>query len=226
MYVEYAKGFKSGGYNYDDFDITTVRYDAEDSDTLTLGFRHTNDTWQLNTSLYASKVKNQQVETIRSDLSSYVDNAKDAMIYGLEIQGNYTLTSNWQASGALALTDATYGEFTSKGVDYTGNQLLYTPKYALRLSSQYFLYSHYFIDVAMQVDGKRYFDKENSQAQDAYALLDLSFGYEHENLSWRIYGTNITDERYYNHIATAGDQIAYNYGEPRRVGVRLTYTFD
>lgn len=60
----------------------------------------------------------------------------------------------------------------------------------------------------------------------AYTLLDARIGIESEN-GWRLslYGRNLTDEYYWNSVASAGDGAVRFTGEPRTFGASFSMRF-
>ncbi len=227
IFIQYAQGFKSGGYSYDDYDPQTVAYEPEDSKTVELGMSlQWGRSLFLSGSFYATRVDNLQVETTRPDFSSYIDNSSKAEICGLESELHYLLSEHWTLESGLALTRSEFREYISHGVDYSGNTLIHVPKYTVHLGTHYDLNDRYYINASVKSNGKTYFDKANTLSQSSYAVADAKIGYASKPFEWSIYAKNIFDKRYLTHAISKGDESAYNFGEPRRIGLNLTYYFD
>ena len=166
-----------------------------------------------------------QVETIRPDITSYVDNAAKAEIYGFESELHYALTDGFKIYSSIGLVQAKFKDYVSNNVDYSGNKLLNVPEYTCELGSEYDFMKKYYFYTALKSNGKTYFDKANSVSQSPYAYVNAKIGFRSKKLLWSIYARNIFDKRYLNYVVSAGGLNAYNFGEPRRFGVSLTYNF-
>lgn len=226
VYFTYSRGFKSGGYSYDDYNISTAAYEPEDSDTLELGYAAAlHDGLIFSASLYATRIDNLQVEIIHPDLSSSIDNSAKADIYGLEAQLQYALTPEWSMQSALAFTRARYREYASNGVDYSGSHIINVPDFTFFIGSRYDFNRAFFLNASLRSHGRTYFDKANALSQSSYTLADIMVGYHADGFSCNLYLKNAFDKRYFNNIAATGEEFAYNFGEPRRIGVNLRYAF-
>lgn len=226
IFFQYAQGFKNGGYNYDEYTPTAPAYDSEESQTLELGFNsNANSSLSINGSLYATFVKRLQVETINPDISTYVDNADKANIYGFEGEARYAVNDNFNIHTSISIIEAKFEEYISNNTDYSGNNLIKIPKYTLALGSEYYFIKHYYLSGVLKSNGKTYFDKANSVSESSYAYADAKIGFKSKKLSWSIYANNIFDRQYLNYIVSAQGLNAYNFGEPRRIGASLSYSF-
>lgn len=226
IFVQYAKGFKNGGYSYDDYDPATLSYDPEESETLELGFNAKfKNSLNISATLYATHVEKLQVETIRSDLSSYIDNAAKANIYGFESELRYIVTQNLNLHSGVGFMHAKFDDYISNSNDYSKNQLINVPKYTFQIGSEYNFNKNYYLDLILKSNGKTYFDKANSISESSYAYIDTKVGFKSKKLSWNIYVKNLFDRRYLNYVVSAEGFNAYNFGEPRRIGASMTYHF-
>ncbi len=226
IFLQYAEAFKNGGYSYDDYDIKTLSYDPEESKTLELGF---NTKWKnslnLSATLYATHVDKLQVETIRSDLSSYIDNAAKADIYGIESELRYLFTNNFGVHSGVGFIHSKFDDYISNSNNYSGNQLINVPQHTFQFGSQYNFSKNYYLDLVLKSNGKTYFDKANTVSESSYSYVDTKIGYKSKKFSWNVYIHNLFDKRYLNYIIAAEGFNAYNFGEPRRIGASLKYDF-
>jgi len=226
LFFQYAQGFKNGGYNYDDYTPNAPTYEPERSETYEVGLNlQPYKSLAINSSFYKTNVKDLQVETIRSDITSYVENADKARIYGFENKVDYALTDNLNLHGSVSLIDAKFQNYVSSNVDYSGNRLLNVPRYTSEIGSQYNFTKNYYSYIALKSQGRTYFDKANSVEQSAYSYVNTKFGFKSKKLTWEFYIRNLLDKKYLNYAVSAGNVNAYNFGEPRRLGVSLTYNF-
>ncbi len=226
IFLQYAEAFKNGGYSYDDYDIKTLSYDPEESKTLELGF---NTKWKnslnLSATLYATHVDKLQVETIRSDLSSYIDNAAKADIYGIESELRYLFNNNFSVHSCVGFIHSKFDDYISNSNNYSGNQLINVPQHTFQFGSEFSFSKNYYLDLVLKSNGKTYFDKANTVSESSYTYVDTKMGYKSKKFSWNVYIHNLFDKRYLNYIIAAEGFNAYNFGEPRRIGVSLKYDF-
>ncbi|OHE11670.1 MAG: hypothetical protein A3J96_04370 [Sulfurimonas sp. RIFOXYC2_FULL_36_7] len=226
IFLQYAEGFKNGGYSYDDYDIRTLSYDPDESKTLELGFSTKwKNSLNLNATLYATHVDKLQVETIRSDLSSYIDNAAKANIYGLESELRYLFNNNFSVHSGVGFIHSKFDDYISNSNNYSGNQLINVPQHTFQFGSEFSFSKNYYLDLVLKSNGKTYFDKANTVSESSYTYVDTKMGYKSKKFSWNVYIHNLFDKRYLNYIIAAEGFNAYNFGEPRRIGVSLKYDF-
>jgi outer membrane receptor protein involved in Fe transport len=100
------------------------------------------------------------------------------------------------------------------------------PEYDLGLFLEYRNQLGIFARAEMQHVGSYYFDRANTQEQDAYSLYNMKIGYERNK--WDIYlsAKNLTDEQYFLETcedATLGWVGAT--GAPRTIGLIFNYRF-
>lgn len=221
IFIQYAQGFKNGGYSYDDYDPATISYKPEES-----GFNSRyKDSLNISATLYATHVDNLQVETIRGNLSSYIDNAAKADIYGFESELRYIFNNKLSVHTGIGFMHSKFDDYISGGNDYSGNQLINVPKYTFQVGSEYKFNKNYYFNCVLKSNGKTYFDKANSVYESSYFYIDTKIGFKSKNLSWDIYVNNLFDKRYLNYIVAIEGFDSYNFGEPRRIGASLTYSF-
>jgi iron complex outermembrane receptor protein len=154
-----------------------------------------------------------------------VDNATKANIYGAEAEMRYAVNNHFNIHSSLGVIEAKFKEYVSNNTDYSGNKLIKVPEYTFVLGSEYDFYQNYYINGMLKSNGKTYFDKANSVSKSHYETVDAKIGFRSKNLSWYIYANNIFDKRYLNFVVSAQGLKAYNFGEPRRIGASMTYSF-
>jgi iron complex outermembrane receptor protein len=138
LYVAYAEGFKSGGFNSVDdqnpdfvrdengnFDTTQpirdvpgpgFEYDDENASSLEIGGKHRlmDGRMQLNWAAYDSTYENLQVSTF-AGLGFIVANAAEATIRGFEFDVNFQATENLRVALAMGFNDGKYDSFPGAG---------------------------------------------------------------------------------------------------------------
>jgi outer membrane receptor protein involved in Fe transport len=138
LYIAYAEGFKSGGFNSVDdqnpdfvrdengnFDTTQpirdvpgpgFEYDDENAKSLEIGGKHRlmDGRMQLNWAAYDSTYENLQVSTFVG-LGFIVANAAEATIRGFEFDLNFQATENLRLALAMGFNDGKYDSFPGAG---------------------------------------------------------------------------------------------------------------
>ena len=254
FYASYGQGFKSGGFDMRGDAIltpTTVNgYEPETIDSWELGMKSAflDNTLFLNLAGFFSNYKDQQVTiqvpALPSGITSFVDNAGKAEIYGFELETRMVPSRHFSASLVLGYTHADYKEFLTYigggttpvdvadqrafqntpewtanasatwSEDLAGGTIAFTPAVSLRSDTQMFEIATPALD------------------QDGYALVDASLNWTSEGGRYRIgvAGRNLTDTRYrvggYNFPgALTGNSVIGYYGPPRTVTGTLEVRF-
>ena len=131
LYVSYAEGFKSGGFNSVDDqnpvflpDGTILRdqpglgfeYDDETAWSIEVGGKHTllDGSMRLNWNYFYSEYDDQQVSTFVG-LGFVVANAASTEISGFEVDAAWQATDKLRFNLALGYVSGEYGEFTGAG---------------------------------------------------------------------------------------------------------------
>jgi len=138
LYIAYAEGFKSGGFNsVDDQNPDFVRteaglldttqpirnvpgpgfeYDDENASSWEVGGKHRlmDGRMQLNWSAFNSTYEDLQVTTF-AGLGFIVANAAEATIQGFEFDVNYQATENLRLALAMGFNDGSYDSFPGAG---------------------------------------------------------------------------------------------------------------
>ena len=254
FYASYGQGFKSGGFDMRGDAIltpTTVNgYEPETIDSWELGMKGAllENSLFVNLAGFFSNYKDQQVTiqvpALPSGITSFVDNAGKAEIYGFELETRMVPSRHFSASLVLGYTHADYKEFLTYigggttpvdvadqrafqntpewtanasatwSEDLAGGTIAFTPAVSLRSDIQMFEIATPALD------------------QDGYALVEASLNWTSEGGHYRIgvAGRNLTDTRYrvggYNFPgALTGNSVIGYYGPPRTVTGTLEVRF-
>jgi iron complex outermembrane receptor protein len=254
FYASYGQGFKSGGFDMRGDAIltpTTVDgYEPETIDSWELGMKGAflQNTLFVNLAGFFSNYKDQQVTiqvpALPSGITSFVDNAGKAEIYGFELETRMVPSRHFSASVVLGYTHADYKEFltfigggttpvdvadqrafqntpewtanasATWSEDLAGGTIAFTPSVSLRSDTQMFEIATPALD------------------QDGYALVDAALNWTSDGGRYRIgvAGRNLTDARYrvggYNFPgALTGNSVIGYYGPPRTVTGTLEVRF-
>ncbi|WP_168072258.1 TonB-dependent receptor [Caulobacter sp. SSI4214] len=249
-YVQYSKGFKSGGENLEGGDGGAVGalglYRPEGIDAYEVGLKSRLFDRRViaNFAAFYYDYSGLQVTITKPPTTTVVQNA-DAKIYGLEGEFSWSLTESLKLDGSATLTHARFNGFSgyddaqpSLGVqNLDGKPLPHAPDFTARLGGEYridlgegFLSTltvrgdvSYSDDVVL-----RYFGTAND-TQKAYWLSSVSAKLSDANrlTELRLYVNNLGDKIYKQNVTYIGAIGAYmgNYAAPRTWGVQLSRKF-
>ncbi|MFN3945949.1 MAG: TonB-dependent receptor [Allosphingosinicella sp.] len=244
LYASYSKGYKSGGFDMRGDAFLTPQtvngYDPETVDAYEVGLK----TYGFGRSLYLSLAafysdyRNQQVTTQvvapGPSVASFVDNAGDSRVYGLEAEWRALISDNFSVSGMFGYTNAKFRRFTTfdlatnRFIDVADQRVFQnTPKFTFAVSPTV---SANLAGGTIAFTPSMSFRSEYSQFEipnplldeDGYVLVDASIVWTSpdQRLQISAHGRNLLDERYkiggYNFPgALFGNSIIGFYGPPR-----------
>ena len=110
-YAKYSTGFKSGGWSPDAFSGTAVflPVDEETLDSFEVGIKSDwNDTVRLNVAAFFNQYEGLQIGATVPGLGFTRFNVDETEIAGIEVEGVWQVTENFQINGNLGLLDAEY----------------------------------------------------------------------------------------------------------------------
>ncbi|WP_292053555.1 MULTISPECIES: TonB-dependent receptor plug domain-containing protein [unclassified Brevundimonas] len=143
----------------------------------------------------------------------YYENIQKTEAQGIEVTGAFDVTSALRIAANYTWTDAINASGASKG-----KRLTQRPEHMANLSADYAFASGLKTGVAVRYAGKAFANAANSDALDAYTLVDLRASYP-VNDTLEVYGRieNLFDEQY---------QVVRGYGTADRSvygGVRIRF---
>ena len=123
-------------------------------------------------------------------------------------------------------------DFVGQPLDFSGKEFNYAPPWSANIDAEYEFQTsgsvRPFIGGSVTYRDNTFADlgEPASFAMPSYTLLDARVGLISDN-GWRlsIYGRNLTDEYYWNSVASAGDGAVRFTGEPRTFGVSFSFRY-
>jgi len=123
-------------------------------------------------------------------------------------------------------------DFAGQPLDFSGKEFNYAPPWSANFDAEYEFQSggnvRPFIGGSITYRDNTFADlgEPANFAMPSYTLLDARLGLISDN-GWRlsIYGRNLTDEYYWNSVASAGDGAVRFTGEPRTFGASFSYRY-
>jgi len=255
LYASWGKGFKSGGFDMRGdgyiFPGTVDGYEPETVETTELGVKTSlaDDRVRINAAVFSSDYKDQQITSqfaVGAAIVSFVDNAGQSSIDGVEIETSIAFTDSLSASLQVGYIDAQFDEFVTfnpaTGLrENLADQRAFqnTPEFTGSLSLNW---NHSFGDRGVLTivpavsfrDDYQLFEAANPAIdQKAYELYDLTATWTAADgkLSVSASGRNLGDERYRvgGYVfpgALFGNVQNGFYGPPRTYTLSLAYRFE
>lgn len=230
--LTWQRGYRSGGVN-----IRTAAqhnaYDPEYTSTYELAYRGTFLDQRLRTSanLYHTNWKDQQATFLDANDNRQVANAAKSRLIGLELAADYLLTSQLRLTAGASWNDTKYESFVTDGIDYSGEDFLFAPKYTASVGANYTFGNKLMLgsDVTYQSGSNSAFvTNDDSQVigkrrSDDVVLVNLNAEYPlTRSVTLKGYVHNLFDERYITNNQAAD---LLDVGAPLTVGMAARYDF-
>jgi iron complex outermembrane receptor protein len=255
IYVSYARGFTSGGFDGRPINNIGVpnAFKPETLDSYEAGFKLDllDQRLRVNGAAYTARYKDLQVSNNRVDPVTAIPvsvtvNAGEGKIDGFEVEAIAIPVPNLEVSAALSYTNNRFTEVPPGNPFPVTDRPPNVPKWIASVGAQYrFEFAGGAsltprIDIAHQgkyfneiANGGVFFGQttrtEFVSAEDGYTLLNARLTYETADRLWRVsaFGTNLTDERYrVAGFTNAG--FGYTiayYGPPIEWGITVSRSF-
>ena len=226
VYALVAHGYKPGGYNTVNLltpDIPPLpaigfpglsgtgprpasdfQYERESVLSYEIGSKNRffEDRLELNAAVYYQDWRNKQVQELnRATYVTDTGNADRAYSYGFEADLRFEATHDLILSGGLLLGRSQYEDYVYRqGPQLKGNQIDFFSKFQGNLSATWYVPifdRRLSITSVFRYRSRQYFDPLNTLSQPGFSLLDASLNYDfNERIALRIWGKNLSDERY------------------------------
>jgi iron complex outermembrane receptor protein len=246
-YLSYSQGFKSGGYNYPASLNPVLGPETLDSYEIGLKSDLLEKRLRVNSALFFYDFKDLQVTRGGAGAFLTTENAADANVRGLEIEADFAVTQDLVLTAAVAWVDSQYSDYTAGvlvpltvppygsvplpgGFDARGRSLLRSPKEAAHVGVRYEWTLAEGGRLPLSIDyaykGDYYFDfsavpETDWLKQDAYGVLNARIAYAASGDKWEVglWGTNLTDEDYYEDAVVISVSSRVSYADPRMYGI-------
>lgn len=247
VYLRYAEGFRSGGYDGQASSAASaaVPYKSEQLDSYEIGMksRWLDERLELNLAAFYSDYTDMQLTSFTGTVSATL-NAGKARIDGAELEAVALLTERLRANLSLAYLHYEFDKFDLGPVigDVSDRaRLNNAPRSSANLSLDYDFPSFGFGEMSLHLN-YNYQDKAEAIAIKANGsapnsqlssrgLLDarltlskLAIGQRSE-MQFALWGMNLTDKEYYDNVVDFGGFRSGTLGWPRTYGANLSITF-
>ncbi len=243
LYLKYARGSKSGGFNADYLSGTRAlpeQFDQETVNSYEAGFK--TELWdrrlRLDAALFLADYRDYQVtQSVRQGalIIPSMTNAGRVRTYGPELSATAQPVAGLRLNLEGAWLHAEYERFKDGGgigVDYTGNRNEYAPKVNVAASARYQRVTPWtgaaqaFIAAALSYRGSEFADASN---QDKFfiakrTLVNAQAGLAQAGGAWQVelFSENLFDEHYDDSLQTGTLGTLFGRrGTPRTYGMQV-----
>ena len=246
-YLSYARGFKTGGYNYPASVNPVLNPETLDSYEIGINTDLASERLRLRATLFHYDFENLQVSRGGPGAFITTENAASATARGLEVDVSAAVTAALSLEAGVALIDSEYSDYIAGvlvplavppygsaplagGLDVRGRSLLRSPDEAAYVGIRYELALARGARLPVSIDysykGDYYFDfspvaETEWLKQDAYDVLNARVAYASGNGAWEIgvWCTNLTDSSYYEDAVVQSASSRVSYADPRTYGI-------
>lgn len=244
-YASYSRGFKSGVFNA--VAATTPVVKPETLDTAELGMKSEflNRALRLNSSLFYNKFTDIQVQVsipggtalqnaaagksrgAEAELQAALGKGFEVGLSAAYLKSEYTSFANAQFYTPVATVPpatSPSGAYTVSIGNATGNELISAPPATANVNLQYSLPTaagDFKGAMVFAYSTGFYFDSQNRLAQPAHTDVNVTLSWMDPSKHWgvRLWGKNLTDQRYYSTI------VPQAFGDTATPAAPLTFGF-
>lgn len=240
LYLTYAEGFRSGGFNAPGTEIAPFTgepiadsvYEQEESRNLEAGFK---TVWPaanliLNGAVFVAEADDLQTFNFNGAVNAQIVNNIDAVdISGAEVEFTWLAATGFSVHGGVGWNEAEIVEYAANPLA-VGNQVPYTAKLTSNLGWQLERSLSATVDLTARLDwerrGKTWFHEGGTivgvPVREPLDLVVARLAFRRSAWSFAFWGKNLLDEQYYEEVVAPD----YNYqGRPRSYGVEFSYDF-
>lgn len=226
LFTSYSRGYLAGGHNFFATSGTPDqnRFGPQISDNYELGLYETKTNLRYGATLFYMNIKDIHMYKSLPNGVYFVSNAGKANSHGLEFEISYYADNGLDLSASLGVNKTKYRQNETKGAK--GKKIENTPEFNANLGIGYTHSSGIYARADIHGVGTTCYDSLNQNRQKAYAIANLHAGYRTDNFDVYAYVLNATNTNYTNGYMVHGGQYdMISFGEPRRVGVGVKYSF-
>ena len=244
LFATISEGYRPGGWNRGGgipsnnsaYPTVSAHYDTDDVDNIEFGWKATlaDGSVQLNGNVYFIEWTNMQVTRFdpqNVSILTFVENAADADIKGVEADLIWNIDENWTINAAISINDTELTDVYGQAVELAavGSQLPLMPdlQTTIRARRDWVTNEGYeaFVQLGLQTGSDSYSSlvAVNRRDQDAYATVDLSMGVSKDEWSAGLFIENLTDERVDQYINNQDDIMRVTTNRPLTLSLRVSY---
>lgn len=231
-----SKGYNPGGVNIDFTSIflglPSPPFKEYDKETLWnyeifARARLLDSKLHINANAFFADFKDvQRVTTTSIGLfqTTIIDNAEDAMSYGLEVSADYQVTDTFRLFGGLGLLETEIEEFSSDELGREGKDFEFAPAVTASVGFDWEFVPNVTFGMRARYNDGYFSDDTNRRETEvpAYTVVDVRLDYQ-PNERFKVFGfvNNLFDEDYVTNIQLPGTGPTGDVGKPLEIGVGI-----
>jgi len=240
VYGHFSRSYRAGSFSSQFFGGNPIDFvPPEKVDAYEVGFKtkFLDGRANLTAAAFVTKYKNQQLNEVIGT-TGFIRSAPGSTIKGFELEVNARPVPAVTASLGFTYLDATYDKLTLSGTVLDGNTLPNAPKVTVNAGLDWTLGSLGVGEIVFSPNvtytSKQYFSPFNNKAGNQFLnapghfLVDASIGWESEQFDLRLWGTNLTNKKYFMYGLNLRGSFGYDYmlhAPPRSYGISAKYKF-
>ena len=246
IFAAVSKSFKPGGFSpYVDTNLTSLmgisnqQFNKEKKLAYEVGMNLTSEDklWNFDFAVFWNEVDDYQFEKPTGTTDYFVDNAEEVEIFGVEVEISGQPTNRLLLSLGYGITDGEIKKhigsnfnsdtFSADSYDFAGLNIPNSPEYTFTASMDYLWSENLISHLGVRNIGKIYYLDQTATetVNDSYTLLNASVAYSINDWELNLFGTNLTDEKYYSSLVTSLTGAPGIVGSPRVIGLSVSRTF-
>ena len=245
-FLSIAKGYKQGGFNlgtgFNDSKFSnSINYDPETLINYEIGLNKylTNFDTFFDLVFFYSDRKDQQVlistQVDPQDPNTFLyltKNAAEGKNYGAEFSLKTELTEALDAYIDIGILKTEIRNYESRK-DLEGRDQAHAPSYSFAGGINWKLTDQ--LELLLDINGKNsfYYSDSHDNESDSYVLTNLNLIYQNQKITYNFWIRNIFDEYYSvrgfyfgNEPPNFEDTLYERHGDPRNLGLTITYNFE
>ncbi len=232
--VTYSQGFRTGGFYVNSGTGEAETYDAEYADNYELFYKGTflNQRLRLNTNIFYTKYKDQQVESTPAPglgSGTIVNNAASSYAFGFEFEPTFDVNNHLSVFTSVGYLRTKFEDFDHRTYgDLSGEQFPEAPKWSVAFGGLYqFDNGVYIGGDAKYLSGytARFSTNAPLDKIDSRFIANMQAGIKKENWELNVYAENLFDKEYYTMTELESSPAFSQVGPSRLVGVNAIVKF-
>ncbi|BFM14538.1 TonB-dependent receptor [Maricurvus nonylphenolicus] len=271
VYANYSEGYKAAGFDARGINGWTTAtalpgksatqlggesffFDQEEAETIEIGAKMylMDGAAELNVALYHTEYTDMQVSVFDGTFGYVVQNAGEARVQGLELDGRWRATESLTLSGSLGYLDFEWTDYqaaacngagslpaspvSSGNCDYTGKENVATPEWTVNISANHVTYVGDGLELRSTLDANFKDNHYTSADLDprtelpGMTLINGRIALAASDDSWQValIGKNLTDREYYTSAGALSQSQGGTYvnmARPRTITLEGQYRF-
>lgn len=245
FYGTWSQGFRPGGWNRGgglesinpEFPDVETTWDTDDVENYEIGWKTflLDGNLQFNGNVYFIEWTDMQVSRFdpqNVSILTFVENAADSEIFGIEADAAWAPTDNLTLFGAVSYNDTELTSVNARVVEIApiGSELPLVPElqFAGRARYQWEVGDYdAFAQGGIQYAGESFSSIVEAvrEQQDSYTTADASIGVMKDEWTAELFVDNLTDERAELFINEQDDIPRITTNRPRTLGLRVSYDY-